>query len=79
MSPDDTRVGVGVVHDTKSFVEAESLVYERFFYTQEVTNLFCGVAIFRESRNNEFCVVGDSVHQHFNTLLMCTYVNLFEL
>jgi hypothetical protein len=63
-APDDARVGVGVVHDTESFVETESLVYERLLDTQKATNLFHSVTIFRESGNIEFCVVGDNVLRH---------------
>ena len=58
------RVGVGVVDDTKSFVEADCLVYKCLLDTQEATNLFYGVAIFWESRNVEFCLVGDDVLRH---------------
>ena len=57
-APDDMGVGVGVVHDTESFVEGESPVYERLLDIQEATNLFHSVTIFRKSRNIEFCVVG---------------------
>ena len=63
-APDDTGVGVGVVHNTESFVEGESPVYEHLLDTQEATNLFHSVTIFRKSRNIEFCVVGDNVPRH---------------
>ena len=58
------RVGVGVVDNTKSFVEAECLVYKCLLDTQKATNLFYSVAIFCESRNVEFRVVGDDVLRH---------------
>jgi hypothetical protein len=54
----------GVVHDTESFVETESLVYKRLLDIQKAKNLFHSVTIFRESGNIEFCVVGDNVLRH---------------
>ena len=64
MAPGDTGVGVGVVHDAESFVETESLIYKSVLDTQEATNLFHSITIFRESRNIEFCAVGDDVLRH---------------
>ena len=48
MVSDGTGVGVRIVHDTKLFVETESLVYKCLLDTQEATDLFHHVTIFRE-------------------------------